>query len=199
MFPFIKEGQGHSKECLLSCFGGLYENILMNDKEERTIGGYMKIDKTVYVAEGAKMIGDNITIGANSSIWYNSVIRCDENESIVIGEGTNIQDLSMMHTAPGVSVKVGNGVTIGHMCLIHGCTIGDNTLIGMGSVVMDNAVIGNNCIIGAGSLVTGGTVIPDGYMAFGRPAKVVKELTSEQIESNKYSAELYVHESANKL
>ena len=123
----------------------------------------MKIDRTVYVAEGAKLIGDNITIGANSSIWYNSVIRCDENESIVIGDGTNIQDLSMMHTAPGVSVKVGN-----------------------------------NCIIGAGSLVTGGTVIPDGYMAFGRPAKVVKELTSEQIESNKYSATLYIQESAGK-
>ena len=159
------------------------------------IGGHMRIDETVFVADGAKLAGDNISIGKNSSIWYNSVIRCDENESVVIGEGTNIQDLSMIHTGPGFSVKIGNGVTAGHMCLLHGCTIGDNTLIGMVSIVMDNAVIGNNCIIGAGSLVTGGTVIPDGHMAFGRPARVVKELTDEQIEHNKLSAEVYVQES----
>lgn len=159
----------------------------------------MVIDETVYIADGAKLIGDDITIGKSSSIWYNSVIRCDENESIDIGEYTNIQDLSMVHTGPGFSVKIGNGVTVGHMCLIHGCTIGDNTLIGMGSIVMDNAVIGNNCIIGAGSLVTGGTVIPDGHMAFGRPAKVVKELTVEQIEGNKHSAVLYAGEGAKEL
>lgn len=154
----------------------------------------MKIDETVFVADGVKIVGENITIGRNSSIWYNSVIRCDEKESIVIGEGTNIQDLSMMHTGHGCPITVGNGVTIGHMCIIHGCTIGDNTLIGMGSVIMDRAVIGNNCIIGAGSLVTGGTVIPDGHMAFGRPAKVVKEISEEQIEINRYSAELYAEE-----
>ena len=156
----------------------------------------MKIDETVYIADGAKLIGNAITIGKNSSIWYNSVIRCDENESIAIGDGTNIQDLSMMHTGPGFSIKIGNGVTVGHMCLLHGCTIGDNTLIGMGSIVMDDAVIGSNCIIGAGSLVTGGTVIPDGHMAFGRPAKVVKELTDEQIKGNIYSAEVYIREGA---
>ena len=154
----------------------------------------MIIDETVYIADGARLVGDNISIGKNSSIWYNSVIRCDENESVVIGEGTNIQDLSTIHTGTGFSVKIGNGVTAGHMCLLHGCTIGDNTLIGMGSVIMDNAVIGNNCIIGAGSLVTGGTVIPDGHMAFGRPARVVKELNDEQIEHNKLSAEVYVQE-----
>jgi carbonic anhydrase/acetyltransferase-like protein (isoleucine patch superfamily) len=102
----------------------------------------------------------------------------------------------MIHVGHGIPVRIGNGVTAGHMCLIHGCTIGDNTLIGMGSIIMDNAVIGNNCIIGAGSLVTGGTVIPDGHMAFGRPAKVVKELTPEQIEKVRYSAELYIEEAA---
>ncbi len=156
----------------------------------------MNIDKSVYIADGAKLGGDNITIGKDSSVWYNTVIRCDEGESIEIGEGTNIQDLSMMHTGPGASVKIGNGVTAGHMCLLHGCTVGDNTLIGMGSIVMDHACIGSNCIIGAGSLVTGGTVIPDGHMAFGRPAKVVKELTAEQIEAVRHSAEVYVKEAA---
>ncbi len=159
-------------------------------------GGHMKIDETVYIADGAKLIGEDIQVGKNSSIWYNSVIRCDENESIVIGEGTNIQDLSMIHTGPGFSVTIGDGVTAGHMCLLHGCTIGCNTLIGMGSIVMNNAAIGNNCIIGAGSLVTAGAVIPDGYMAFGRPAKTVKKLTDEQIESIRHSAEVYVRESS---
>lgn len=159
----------------------------------------MDIDKSVYVADGAKIIGDNITIGKDSSVWYNTVIRCDAKESVTIGEGTNIQDLCMIHTGHGIPVRIGSGVTAGHMCLLHGCTIGDNTLIGMGSVVMDNAVIGNNCIIGAGSLVTGGTVIPDGHMAFGRPARIVKELTPEQIESVRYSADLYIKEAAEKL
>ena len=157
----------------------------------------MRIDKTAYIADGAKIVGDNISIGKDSSVWYNSVVRCDENESVIIGEGTNIQDLCMVHTATGCSVKVGSGVTVGHSCVIHGCTIGDNTLIGMGSIVMDKAVIGSNCIIGAGSLVTGGTVIPDGYMAFGRPAKVVKELTEEQIAYDPDSAECYIKASKN--
>ena len=156
----------------------------------------MNIDKSVYIADGARLVGDNITIGRNSSIWFNTVIRSGEEETITIGEDTNIQDLCMIHVGHGIPVRIGNGVTAGHMCLIHGCTIGDNTLIGMGSIIMDNAVIGNNCIIGAGSLVTGGTVIPDGHMAFGRPVKVVKELTPEQIEKVRYSAELYIEEAA---
>lgn len=156
----------------------------------------MDIDKTVYIADGAKIVGDNITIGAGSSVWFNSVIRCDESETVTIGRDTNFQDLSVMHTAPGYSTSVGDGVTIGHMCLIHGCTIGDNTLIGMGSIVMNGAVIGSNCIIGAGSLVTEGKVIPDGSMAFGRPAKIVKELTEEQIEGNRASARAYADEAA---
>lgn len=158
----------------------------------------MKIDETVFVADGAKIIGEDINIGKDSSVWYNAVIRCDEGEHVVIGEKTNVQDLCMIHTAPGKSVDIGNGVTIGHSCIIHGCTIGDNTLTGMGSIVMDDAVIGRNCIIGAGSLVTGGTIIPDGHIAFGRPARVVKELTDEQINSNKHSAELYARESSEK-
>lgn len=155
----------------------------------------MKIDESVFIADGAKISGDNITIGKDCSIWYNSVIRCGATVSVEIGDRTNIQDLCMVHNSPGSPVKIGKDVTIGHMCLIHGCTIGENTLIGMGSVVMDNAVIGKDCLIGAGSLVTGGTVIPDGHMAFGRPAKVVKELTAEQIEGNRRSAQNYINSS----
>lgn len=155
----------------------------------------MNIDDTVYIADGAKLIGRNITIGKSSSIWFNTVIRCDKDESVTIGESTNIQDLCMIHTGHGFSVNIGDYVTAGHMCIIHGCTIGSNSLIGMGSVIMDGAVIGSNCVIGAGSLVTGGTVIPDGHMAFGRPARVVRELTPEQIGKIRYSAELYVEES----
>lgn len=154
----------------------------------------MDIDKTVFIAEGARVIGDKISIGQGSSVWYNAVVRCSDDDSVTIGENTNIQDLCMVHTGHGYSVNVGSNVTVGHMCIIHGCTIGDNTLIGMGSIVMNGAEIGKNCVIGAGSLVTEGKVIPDGSMAFGRPAKIVKELTEEQIAGIKYSADLYVKE-----
>lgn len=152
----------------------------------------MSIDKTVFMAEGCRVAGENISIGRDSSVWYNTVIRCDETESVSIGERTNIQDLSMIHTAIGYPVRIGNNVSVGHMCIIHGCTIGDNTLIGMGSTIMNGAVVGSNCVIGAGSLVTEGKEIPDGSMAFGRPAKIVRELSQEQIEEFMGPAERYV-------
>ena len=155
----------------------------------------MNIDKSVFIADGARLVGESITIGKDSSVWYNAVIRCDEGETVTVGERTNIQDLCMIHTGPGASVIIGDGVTVGHMCIMHGCTIGNDTLIGMGSIIMDHAVIGSGCVIGAGSLVTGGTVIPDGHMAFGRPAKVVKELTPEQRDDVRKSADVYVDES----
>ncbi|MBQ6315651.1 MAG: gamma carbonic anhydrase family protein [Mogibacterium sp.] len=154
----------------------------------------MNIDKTVFIADGARVVGDKVTVGAGSSIWYNAVIRNTGGEEVVIGKDTNIQDLCMVHNGHGYSVSIGDGVTVGHSCIIHGCTIGDNTLIGMGSIVMNGAVIGKNCIIGAGSLVTEGKVIPDGSMAFGRPAKVIKELTEEQIEAIRFSADTYIRE-----
>ena len=154
----------------------------------------MDIDKSVFIAEGAKVVGDKISIGRGSSVWYNAVVRCSDDDPVEIGENTNIQDLCMVHTGHGHPVSVGNGVTVGHMCIIHGCTIGDNTLIGMGSTIMNGAEIGSNCVIGAGSLVTEGKVIPDGSMAFGRPAKVVRELTEEEIAGIKYSADLYANE-----
>ena len=154
----------------------------------------MKIDKSVFVADGAQVHGERITIGKDSSIWFNSVVRCDGEQNISIGERTNIQDLTMVHVGRGYSVSIGDDVTIGHMSLIHGCTIGNNCLIGMGSIIMNGAVIGNNCIIGAGSLITEGKQIPDGSLAFGRPAKVIRELTPEEIEGITYSADCYVKE-----
>lgn len=154
----------------------------------------MKIDKTVFVADGAKVIGDDIEIGAQSNVWYNAVIRSDDGEYVHIGERTNVQDLTMIHTSPGASTTIGDGVTIGHSCIIHGCTVGDNALIGMGTILLDGCNIGKNTIIGAGSLVTKNTIIPDGSMAFGRPAKVIRELTEAEIETNRKTAEHYVQD-----
>ena len=125
-----------------------------------------KIDESVFIAEGAHVIRD-VVLKKNSSVWFNAVLRGDEDQ-IIIGEGTNIQDNCVIHCGQGYSTVVGNGVTVGHLALLHGCTIGDNTLIGMHSTVMNGAVIGSNCVIGAGSLVTGGTVIPDNSLATSR-------------------------------
>ena len=151
-----------------------------------------KIDETAFVAEGARIIGD-VSLKKDSSVWFNAVLRGDE-EQIIIGEGSNIQDNCVVHCGPNCPTIVGKGVTVGHLALLHGCRIGDNTLIGMGSIVMNVAVIGNNCIIGAGSLITFGTVIPDNSMAFGRPAKVVRTVTPEEIASNRNDAAVYIRE-----
>ena len=151
-----------------------------------------KIDETAFVAEGARIIRD-VILEKNSSVWFNAVLRGDENQ-IIIGEGSNIQDNCVVHVGPDCPTIVGKGVTVGHLALLHGCRIGDNTLIGMGSIIMNGAVIGNNCIIGAGSLITLGTVIPDNSMAFGRPAKVIRTVTPEEIASNKRDAEVYIKE-----
>ena len=151
-----------------------------------------KIDETAFVAEGARIIGD-VSLKKDSSVWFNAVLRGDE-EQIIIGEGSNIQDNCVVHCGPNCPTIVGKGVTVGHLALLHVCRIGDNTLIGMGSIVMNGAVIGNNCIIGAGSLITFGTVIPDNSMAFGRPAKVVRTVTPEEIASNRNDAAVYIRE-----
>ena len=156
------------------------------------------IDESVYIAEGAVISGDGICIGRDSSIWCNSVIRCGAGQSITIGERTNIQDLTMIHVDPGYDVNIGDGVTVGHKCLLHGCSIGNNTLVGMGSIIMNGARIGDNCVIGAGSLITGGINIPDGMMAFGSPAKIIRELTKDEIAGIRLSAEAYVKEAAEK-
>ena len=152
-----------------------------------------EIDETVFVAESADIIGD-IIINKNSSIWYNVVIRGDE-QPIRVGENTNIQDGCVVHTGWDVPTQIGNNVTIGHKALIHGCRIGDNTLIGMGSIVLDNAEIGEFVLLGAGSLVPPGKKIPSGVLAMGSPAKVIRELTDKEKESIKKSALDYIESS----
>lgn len=148
------------------------------------------MQKNIFIAPGAHVIGD-VLIGENAGIWYNAVVRGDAN-TITIGDSTNIQDNTTVHTDADYPVHIGNGATIGHNAVVHGCTIGDNTVIGMGSIVLSGAVIGNNCIIGAGSLVTGKMRIPDNSLAFGNPAKVVRTVSSEEIEANREYARHYV-------
>ena len=153
-----------------------------------------KIDETAYIAEGAKIIKD-VVLEKNSSVWVNAVLRGDE-EQIIIGEGSNVQDNCVIHVGPECPTVLGKGVTVGHLTLLHGCRIGDNTLVGMNSTIMNGAVIGKNCVIGAGSLITKGTVIPDNSLAFGRPAKIVRNVTDKEIESNRYDADFYIKEAA---
>ena len=124
-------------------------------------------------------------------IWYNAVVRGDM-EGITIGDNSNVQDNCTLHTGNGYALTIGNGVTIGHNAIVHGCTVGDNTVIGMGSILLNGAKVGKNCIIGAGALVTGKMEIPDNSMAFGNPAKVIRNLTEAEIEDNRENAEEYV-------
>ena len=147
-----------------------------------------------FVAENATVRGD-VTVGKGSSIFFGAVVRT-ELVPITIGEDTNIQDNCILHTDAGFPLSVGSGCTIGHGTILHGCTVGDNTLIGMGTTVLNGAVIGRDCIVGAGSLVPQGMVIPDGSMAFGSPAKIRRPLTKEEIAYNRGTAALYCREAA---
>lgn len=143
----------------------------------------------IVLLPGARVSGA-VTMGKGCSVWYNAVIRGDE-DPIFIGEDTNIQDNAVLHTSHGTPLIVGSGVTVGHSAILHSCTVGDNTLIGMGAIVLDGAVVGRDCIVGAGALVTGGTVIPDGHMALGSPARVTRPLRPDEIEHNRINAEAY--------
>lgn len=143
-----------------------------------------------FIADNATVIG-TVVIENNASIWFNAVVRGDK-DIITIGENSNIQDGSVLHTDAGVKLTIGKGVTVGHMVMLHGCTIGDNTLIGINSVILNNAVIGKNCIIGANTLIPEGKVIPDGSMVMGSPGKVVKELSEERQAALRKSADSYV-------
>lgn len=149
-----------------------------------------KNDKKIYIAPGAVVVGD-VTLGEHVGIWYNTVVRGDTN-SIYIGSNTNVQDNSTLHTDKDFKLHIGDGVTIGHNAVVHGCTVGDNTVIGMGSIILSGAVIGNNCIVGAGSLVTGKMRIPDGSLVMGSPAKIVRPLMQKEIESNRENAVHYL-------
>ncbi|QBY03176.1 gamma carbonic anhydrase family protein [Thalassotalea sp. HSM 43] len=143
-----------------------------------------------FIAPNAVVIGDAI-IEKNASIWFNVVIRAD-NDKIVIGENSNIQDGSILHVDPGHPMLIGDNVTVGHKVMLHGCTIGDNSLIGMNAVVLNGAKIGKNCIIGANALVPEGMEIADGSMVLGSPGKVVKQLQDKHIEMLKFAADHYV-------
>ncbi len=143
-----------------------------------------------FIADNATVIG-TVVIENNASIWFNVVVRGDK-DIITIGEDSNVQDGSVLHTDEGVKLTIGKGVTIGHMVMLHGCTIGDNTLIGINSVILNNAVIGKNCLIGANTLIPEGKVIPDGSMVLGSPGKVVKQLSEERQAALRKSADSYI-------
>ena len=153
-----------------------------------------KLGKGVYLAKTAIVIGD-VTLGAHSSVWYGAVLRGDINR-IVVGHHTNIQDNAVLHLADEFPCIVGNWVTVGHGAIVHACTVGDETLVGMGAVILDGAVIGKQSIIGAKALVTQGTKIPAGSMVLGAPARVVRKLTPEERKGLKWWAEKYMDNSA---
>ena len=143
-----------------------------------------------FIADSAAVIA-SVTLHPNSSVWFNCVVRGDTDD-LVIGENSNIQDGSVLHTDPGIKLRVGRDVTVGHMVMLHGCEIGDNTLVGIKSVVLNGAKIGRNCIIGANTLITEGKEIPDGSLVIGSPGKVVRPLTPPEVRMITLSAQHYV-------
>jgi len=149
-----------------------------------------KVDPTAYVHEQATLIGQ-VRLGAGASVWPQAVLRAD-NEPIHIHAKSNVQDGAVLHTDPGFPLQVGEGVTIGHQAMLHGCTVGDNSLIGIQAVVLNGARIGKNCLVGAGALVTEGKEFPDNSLILGSPAKVVRELSEEAITALRANAQSYV-------
>ena len=145
---------------------------------------------SAWVADSAQVMG-NVVLADDSSVWFNTVIRGDT-ETITVGRGSNVQDGSVLHADIGMPLVIGQNVTVGHQVMLHGCTIGDESLIGIGAVVLNGARIGKNCLVGAGALVTEGKAFPDGSMIIGSPAKVVRQLTPEQIAGLKMSAQHYI-------
>ena len=153
-----------------------------------------QVDATAWVADSAQVMGW-VRLAARASVWFGCVLRGDVDD-IVIGEETNIQDGSVLHVDPGVPLHVGARVTVGHKAMLHGCTVGDESLIGIGAVVLNGARIGRHCLVGAGALVTEGKEFPDGSLIVGAPARVVRQLTPEQIEGLRHSAQHYVENAA---
>jgi len=158
--------------------------IELGDKKLKTSGD------DFFVAPNATVIGD-VELAKDASVWFNATIRGD-NEPIIIGEGSNVQDGSVIHTDPGYKCLIGKNVTVGHMVMLHGCEIGDGSLIGIGSVILNGAKIGKNCIIGAKALVTEGMIVPDGSMVLGSPGKIKKTLSEDEQKMVSFSADHYV-------
>jgi len=148
-----------------------------------------QIDSTAWVAPGCHVIG-NVRLDAQASVWFGTTLRGD-NDLIAVGARSNIQENCVLHTDPGFPLTIGEGCTIGHKAMLHGCTIGDNSLVGMGATVLNGAVIGRNCLIGAGALITEGKVIPDGSLVMGVPGKVVRDLDAAAIAGLRASASHY--------
>jgi carbonic anhydrase/acetyltransferase-like protein (isoleucine patch superfamily) len=153
-------------------------------------GPQFEDESSNWIAPDASLIG-NVRLGRDVGIWFGAVIRGD-NEAIVIGASSNVQEHAVMHTDPGFPLTVGEGCTIGHRAILHGCTIGDNSLVGMGAIVLNGARIGKNCLVGAGALVTEGKEFPDNSLIVGSPAKAVRTLDHEAAERLRVSAEHYV-------
>ena len=149
-----------------------------------------QVHESAWVADSAQVMG-KVSLAEGASVWFGAVLRGD-NEPIRIGRRSNIQDGSVLHSDLGMPLTIGQNVTVGHQVMLHGCTIGDGSLIGIQAVVLNGAKIGKNCLVGAGSLVTEGKEFPDGSMIMGTPAKVVRQLTPEQIEGLQRSAQGYV-------
>ena len=168
------------------------------DKSQIQLETYLRkqprLGKGVYIARGAVVLGD-VTLGDRSSVWYNAVVRGDINR-IEIGDHSNIQDNAVIHLADDFPCVIGNWVTVGHSAVVHACKVGDESLIGIGAVVLDGAVIGRQCVIGAKALITPGTEIPDGSMVFGAPGRVVRALSKDEREKLKIWAEKYVENAA---
>ncbi|MEP6873095.1 MAG: gamma carbonic anhydrase family protein [Burkholderiales bacterium] len=149
-----------------------------------------RLADTAWVADSAQVIG-NVELADGASIWFGAILRGD-NEVMRIGRNSNVQDGSMLHSDPGSPLTLGDNVTVGHQVMLHGCSVGDGSLIGIKAVVLNGAKIGKNCLVGAGSLITEGKEFPDGSMIMGAPAKVVRELTPEQIAGLSRAAQHYV-------
>lgn len=148
------------------------------------------IHESAFVADSATVIG-KVVLEENTSVWFGAVLRGD-NEPITVGAGSNLQDGVVMHTDPGFPLTIGSNVSVGHQAMLHGCTIHDNALIGIQAVVMNGAVIGRNCLVGAGAVVTEGKVFADNSLILGAPARVVRQLSDEDVERLKKNADSYI-------
>lgn len=151
------------------------------------------IHENTFVAPGAVVLG-KVTLSEECSVWYNATVRGDR-ERVIINKGSNVQDNAVVHVEDGYGVVIGRGVTIGHGAIVHGCNIDDNTLIGMGAIILNGAKIGKNCIIGAGALVTQNTIIPDNSLVIGNPGKVLRQVSENEIQTNRHNAQAYIEES----
>jgi len=150
-----------------------------------------RIHETAFVAPNSTVVGD-VVLGESTTVWYNAVLRGDI-DRIVVGDNTNIQEGCILHCKKGADIRIGSRVTVGHGAILHSCHVGDNTLIGMGAIVLDDSVIGNNCLVAAGSVVTPRTQIPDGSLIAGSPAVVKRVLSEQEIEEIKLNANEYIN------